>query len=305
MLEALARSVYSGLAWVRRHPLLAFLAGAVAFSWGDWLSLAASDVRLAPGRLPTEMAGMAGPAFSAFAVSAIGGGEAGVRALALRLVRIPWRSAWFWVLAPSPLWVVLATLAALALAGRAVPSPAAFARYPGLPAMPLLATFDLVLLGVGFGQETGWRGLALPRLQARYGPLSGAVLLALPWGAWMLPLLAVYRAGLPPGASPLLLLVVLALLLVSSSVVLAFVVARTAGSLAAAALWHALLRMAIATDGGRGTVGAVLTVAVVAAAVALVVAESLARRRGRSLLAFEPHESPGPKPDQDPAQTPT
>jgi membrane protease YdiL (CAAX protease family) len=305
VLEALARSVYSGLAWVRRHPLFAFLVGAFAFSWGDWLSLAATGERIAPGRLPTDMAGMAGPAFAAFAVAAIGRGEAGVRALALRLVRIPWRSAWFWILAPSPLWIVLATLAALALAGRPVPPLAAFARYPGLPAMPLLLTFDLVLLGVGFGQEIGWRGLALPRMQARFGPLSGAILLAVPWGAWLLPLLAVYRAGLPPGASPLPLLVRVALLLVASSVVLAFVVARTEGSLAAAALWHALLRMAVATDGGRGTVGTVLTMAVVGGAVALVVAEALGRRRGRSLLAFEPPDSPGRKPDQDPAQTPT
>jgi hypothetical protein len=101
VLEALARSVYSGLAWVRRHPLFAFLVGAFAFSWGDWLSLAATGERIAPGRLPTDMAGMAGPAFAAFAVAAIGRGEAGVRALALRLVRIPWRSAWFWILAPS------------------------------------------------------------------------------------------------------------------------------------------------------------------------------------------------------------
>jgi uncharacterized protein len=304
VLEALARSVYFGLGWVRRRPLLAFLAGAFAFSWGDWLSLAATGARISPGRLPTDMAGMTGPAFAAFAVSAIGGGEAGIRALALRLVRIPWRSAWFWILAPSPLWVVLATLAALALAGRPVPPLAAFARYPGLPVLPLLLTFDLVLLGVGFGQEIGWRGLALPRLQARFGPAAGAILLVVPWGAWLFPLLAVYRAGLPPGASPLPMLVVVALLLLSSSVVLAFVVARTAGSLTAAALWHALLRMAIASDGGRGTVGAVLTVAVVVGAVALVVAEARVHPRGRSLLAFEPHPSPGRKPDQDPAQTP-
>ena len=286
MLEATARAVYSALDWVRRRPFLAFLLAASAFSWPDWLSLAAGHARVAPGRLPTDMVGMAGPAMAAFAVTAVAGGEEGLRALVRRLVRIPWRSAWFWILAPSPLWVALGTVALLAMAAQPVPSLDSFARYPGIPALPLVMVFDLVLLGVGFGQEIGWRGLALPRMQARFGPLGGAVLLALPWGAWMLPLLAVYRAGLPPGASPLVPLAIGAILLVASSVVLAFVVARTEGSLVAAALWHALLRMATATDGGKGIVGMAVTTAVVAGAVAVVAAELGVTRRGRSLLAL-------------------
>lgn len=288
MLETLARAVNAALAWARRRPFPAFLLAAFAFSWADWLSLAAGHARVAPGRLPTDMAGMAGPALAAFAVTAMAGGEEGLRALVRRLVRIPWRSAWFWILAPSPLWVALATLSSLAVADLPTPPLASFARYPGLPALPLVMVFDFVLLGVGFGQEIGWRGLALPRMQARFGPLGGAVLLAVPWGAWMLPLLAVHRAGLPPGASPLVPLGIGAVLLVASSVVLAFVVARTEGSLVAAALWHACLRMATATDGGKGTVGMAVTSAVVAGALALAASEVRARRRGRSILALAP-----------------
>jgi uncharacterized protein len=294
VLEAIARAVYSALAWVRRRPLPAFLLSAFAFSWADWLSIAAGHVRVAPGRLPTDMAGMAGPALAALVVTAISGGEEGVRALALRLVRIPWRSAWFWVLAPSPLWIALATLAVRAMAGLPIPPAAAFARYPGLPSLPLFTVFDLVLVGVGFGQEIGWRGLALPRMQDRFGPLGGAILLAVPWGAWMLPLLAVHRAGLAPGASPLVPLAVGALLLVAASVVLAFLVARTGGSLAAPALWLASLRMTTATDGGRGALGGAVTAAVLAGAAAVVVAELRSRRGGRSLLALPAAEAPAP-----------
>lgn len=292
MLEPIARAVYSALAWARRRPLPAFLVAAFAFSWADWLSLAAGPVRVAPGRLPTDMAGMAGPALAALAVTAVSGGEAGVRALALRLVRIPWRSAWFWILAPGPLWVALGTLAVRAMAGLPAPPAAAFARYPGLPSLPPLIVFDLVLLGVGFGQEIGWRGLALPRMQERFGPLGGAILLAVPWGAWMLPLLAVHRAGLPPGASPLPSLGVGAVLLVATSVVLAFVAARTGGSLAACALWLAFLRMATATEGGRAVLAGPITAAVVAGAVAVVLVESRCRRGGGSILALPPGEAP-------------
>ncbi len=218
-----------------RRPFLAFLVAASAFSWPDWLSLAAGHARVAPGRLPTDMVGMAGTGHGRVRRDRRGGrrggapgpgAPAGAHPLAVGLVLDLWRRVrsgsrsarwrcWRWPAQP-------------------VPSLDSFARYPGIPALPLVMVFDLVLLGVGFGQEIGWRGLALPRMQARFGPLGGAVLLALPWGAWMLPLLAVYRAGLPPGASPLLPLAIGAILLVASSVVLAFVVARTEGSLVAA-----------------------------------------------------------------------
>jgi membrane protease YdiL (CAAX protease family) len=141
-----------------------------------------------------------------------------------------------------------------------------------------------VLLGVGFGQEVGWRGLLLPRLQERFGPLRGAVAVAPVWGVWVLPLLVVNRAWVPPDGYLLVPLMGSAALIFSASVVLAFLVARTRGSILAAALWHASLRMTTVTDGGKGVVGAAVVVSTVIAAVALVTAELALRRRGRSLL---------------------
>lgn len=284
MLEALAAGVSSSLAFVRAHRFSAFFLTSLAFSWADWLSLWSSGGRVHHGRLPTDMAGMAGPAFAAFLVTAIGAGEEGLKALALRIVKIPFRSPWFWLLAPSPLWVVLGTLAALAALGRPVPSAALFARYPGIPSLPLLTVVDLVIVGVGFGQEIGWRGLALPRLQHIHGPLKGALLSAIPWGIWMLPLLLVNNAWREGTSGALGPLGVRALLVVASSVVLAFVVARSQGSIAAAAIWHGLLRVGTATEGAIGTVSEVLAVAVVLGAAVVVAAELLARRRGTTLL---------------------
>jgi membrane protease YdiL (CAAX protease family) len=284
VLEGLATAVYATLRSVRTHPLAAFLITAFAFSWSDWISLAASGARIVPGHLPTDMAGMVGPAFAAFVVTAVTEGEAGLKALGLRIVRLPWRSAWFWLLAPAPLWVALATAALLPVLGHPAPPPGSFARYPGLPAMPLLSVFDLVLVGVGFGQEIGWRGVLLPRLQERLGPLRGALAVAPVWGIWVLPLLVVNRAWVPADGYLLVPLAGSAVLIVSASIVLAFLVARTGGSILAAALWHASLRMATVTDGGRGLVGAVVVASTLAAAVALVAVEFAARRRGRSLL---------------------
>jgi membrane protease YdiL (CAAX protease family) len=44
------------------------------------------------------------------------------------------------------------------------------------------------LLGGPLGEEPGWRGYALPRLEARLGPVRGTVLLAILWTGWHLPL---------------------------------------------------------------------------------------------------------------------
>jgi membrane protease YdiL (CAAX protease family) len=44
------------------------------------------------------------------------------------------------------------------------------------------------LLGGPLGEEPGWRGYALPRLEERFGPVRGTLLLAVLWAVWHLPL---------------------------------------------------------------------------------------------------------------------
>ena len=46
---------------------------------------------------------------------------------------------------------------------------------------------DVLIIGGGFGEEFGWRGLALPLLLVRFGGIRASVIIGLLWAGWHLP----------------------------------------------------------------------------------------------------------------------
>jgi membrane protease YdiL (CAAX protease family) len=57
------------------------------------------------------------------------------------------------------------------------------------PAFNILSMFIVFFVVAGLGQELGWTGYLIPRLQARYGALTSCVIRAILVGVWHLPLL--------------------------------------------------------------------------------------------------------------------
>ena len=43
-------------------------------------------------------------------------------------------------------------------------------------------------MGGPLGEEPGWRGYALPRLEAAFGPIQGSIVLAVLWVGWHVPM---------------------------------------------------------------------------------------------------------------------
>ena len=73
---------------------------------------------------------------------------------------------------------------------------AAGSRYPG-------PSYLLQLLTSGLGEEPGWRGYLLPRLQAQFTPVRSIWLLGLAWAVWHYPLTAIYAlSGVPADPPP-------------------------------------------------------------------------------------------------------
>ncbi|MEA2348996.1 MAG: protease family protein [Thermoleophilaceae bacterium] len=168
---------------IRRRPLLCFFVLAYALSWWPWVL--GREFALFPFVAT-------GPLLAALIVLAFTDGVAGLRGLGSRLIR--WRVPWFWyaVAIVGPLMVgVGATLLGLA-AGLHAPS---LAGYTFSSALLVFAVRLIDPTDGPMGEEPGWRGYALPRLQATRSPLAATAILGVLVAGWHLPLVLVENEG--------------------------------------------------------------------------------------------------------------
>ena len=163
---------------IRRHPLISFFVLAYALSWWPWILYAF-------GLSPAPIASF-GPFLAALVVLAITQGKSGIGGLLRRMVR--WRVGirWYAVALLLPVGIALAATALNVLLGAQAPSAADLGGWTGL-----FSTFAVVLLIPGTGgawEEPGWRGFALPSLQAGRSALVASLILGAVWALWHLPL---------------------------------------------------------------------------------------------------------------------
>lgn len=181
--------------WLRtvlvRHPLIAFFALAYIGTWTAFLPMVLDQngLGLVTYTLPDVavfvlfVVSTAGPALAGIIVTRATAGTMSVRQLLRRIVL--WRVGIRWYLFALFGFLVLWLVGFSVFLG-ATPFTTLVQQWPLLFSVFVPG----VLLGIfipSLGEEPGWRGFALPRLQRQSGPVLGSLILGFLHGLWHLP----------------------------------------------------------------------------------------------------------------------
>ena len=171
-----------------------------------------------------------GPLVAAFTVTGLTEGRDGVRRF--------WRR--FWDVRLPGVWLLVSFLLPLFL----IAVPRLIVVPLGYPLQLAWASQPVVLVGWflnnltrsgGMSEEFGWRGYALPRLQARWNASVSSLVLGLVWAVWHLPLWFVAGSS-QQGSSFWLFLANLVLL----SILYTWLFNNAKGSILVAVVFHAM-----------------------------------------------------------------
>jgi membrane protease YdiL (CAAX protease family) len=275
---------------MRQHPLFFFFLMSYAFTWIVLIPYILSVWGVIKGNFDFLyiIKPFVGPTLAAVIMTYITDGKEGLLRLRTRLGQR--HASWQWYL------LILATIPAIILLGIVV-QPGTLASFQGITPR-LLVTYPLyfaiVFFGVALPEEIGWRGFALPRMQLRYGPLWGTLLLGVLWCFWHLIFFLTPAHGGGPGANFTTLLVSFAYFLVmvlALSIIFTWIFNHTGGSIFMANLLHAsidtpqlvLIPLFLAIDETRLNLASLFAFGVPAILIVVLT-------RGR--LGYQPGESP-------------
>jgi membrane protease YdiL (CAAX protease family) len=244
---------------------LAFYLTACAISWAIWSPYVVPGFPAA-WRLSSvpHYLGLLGPLLAAFVFTVRERGWSGLRAL-LRVMFVP-RGGWVFggIVPLLPLLFLLIAAVFVTQGHLGTLDWSGLFRSPELADAGLspLAFVLLNVFVVGFGEETGWRGYALPRLLTRFSPLTATLWLTLGWALWHWPLFFFAKTGYSTmgPADVAVWLVSLA----TGTVLFTCLYRGSRGSVLACAVFHGLMDVAFMADLGepaiQTTVGALVTV---------------------------------------------
>ena len=229
-----------------RDNLVLFFVIAFGWSWLLWLpSVIISitdnrslmywmyDVEMSVGLSLIAIGGVIstfGPLVAAFAVTGLNEGREGVIRLWGRFwnVRLPG----VWLLVSFLLPFLLIAVPRLIVVPLGYPLQLAWLSHPAVLVGWLFNNFTR---SGGMSEEFGWRGYALPRIQARWNALVSSIILGVIWTMWHLPLWFLSGSS-QQGSSFWLFLASLVL----TSVLYTWLVNAAKGSILVAVVFHAV-----------------------------------------------------------------
>lgn len=177
-----------------KRQLAIFFLLSFTISWSVWLPLYGHHLGLQTTAPLTyqHALGALGPMVAAIITSMIYGGRRELTRLLLQMIK----PGGIYVLIAlfSPFALAILAMTPIIIAHRSIASLSALLHNSEFPHFSIFTLIIYNLVFFGFGEEAGWRGFVLPRLQTRFNALQSALLLTIPWAVWHLPLF-LYRPG--------------------------------------------------------------------------------------------------------------
>jgi membrane protease YdiL (CAAX protease family) len=226
-----------------------FVALAYGVSWAIWSPL----VLASPGNSSAwpylHLLGAAGPATAAVALAVMEGRRSWA-ALAGRLAPRRGSAKWLAVAVLGPVGIYGVAVLAQGLVGHTWPRWADLGTSNEYAALGRGPYWAANIAFYGFGEEIGWRGYLLPRLQTRFPALTSALIVSAIWALWHL-LLFWFASGMSAMGPPEIVGWLFSM--VTGSVILTWLFNSSGGSVTAVALFHGVLDIVFTSPGPAAT----------------------------------------------------
>lgn len=227
------------LSWIKQHSLIGYFILTYVITWSIWSPIVASAQGWTDWNVPYPLyyLGSFGPTVSAFVMTALTEGRTGIHNLLSRMLkwRVEFRYYVFAVLAPIALFIVAVLVNRMMIGAWSDLNLLGQPDY--LPYLGPLGVLALWFLTYGLGEETGWRGFALPHLQKDRSAASATLILAMLWACWHLPAFFFRDTYVELG---LLGFPMFAFMMIFSTMVFTWLYNSTQGSIFIVILFHAI-----------------------------------------------------------------
>jgi uncharacterized protein len=178
------------------NRLLSFFVTSYLISWLIWLPLylPAFGIRTLPV-LPYHHAfGALGPLLAGIIFAVKENGERGFTGMINSMFNPKGKLVCLIIAILGPFLIVLIAIFANSFMSSSPVNFGGIGVSKEFPEFSFFSFFIYNLVSFGMGEETGWRGYALPALQKKFNPFWASLILAIGWALWHWPLF-LYRPG--------------------------------------------------------------------------------------------------------------
>jgi uncharacterized protein len=234
-------------------PIACFTALAYGLSWLLWFPLYAPQLGIKGlPILPYHHAlGAIGPFAAAFITAYIFQKKNSVQELSNRLFRWKVSIKWHLIAWLSPFILLALALLIHSFSQAKAVEISEIGVSREFPEFGLIAFVMYNIFSFGYGEETGWRGFLLPRLQNKYNALWASIILTFIWAGWHIPLF-LYRPGYT--SMEIADSIGWLLSLFTGSILLTWLFNSTKGSILIVSIFHATIDVAFTSTAAQGDI---------------------------------------------------